>query len=338
MMRCCGCSGGGGTKRKTLLISISIITLVILFIQLSDIKYRPLVVYKSNENLKMRLCPPSEIVKKRREWGEVEHLGWHTIRFVKREDGIFSHIIRNNQLHDRTTLRLWVQFPFRFAKQIYHTIVHGNAHVPHWKEFDVLGPVFPELCHNPLKLGTGDEEKILCWDYKSQFEDSSCVVLSFGSNNQWMFEESIKNKTKCSVYTFDCTVSRATPPPGVYFYPYCIDAMSYTNGQGLVFKSIQDIVNRIGLQKKRIDYLKLDVEGFEFETLVPFLKGLHDELLPPQIAVEIHYQASKFDLDQNVLLAFGNFMFYEVGYVITYRRDNALGYFASEFLFQKINC
>ena len=72
------------------------------------------------------------------------------------------------------------------------------------------------------------------------------VVLSFGSNNQWMFEESIKNKTKCSIYTFDCTVSHATPPPGVNFYPYCIDAMSYTNGQGMVFKSIQDIVDRIG--------------------------------------------------------------------------------------------
>ena len=300
-----------------------------------------MVVYKSNQNLKMPLChnydQNENAVKQRREWGEVEHLGWDKVQFVKREDGIFSHIIRNNQLQERSTLRLWVQFPLRFAKQMYHTIVYGNEHTPYWKEFDVLGPVFPELCQNRIKLGTNDEEKILCSNGE-EFQDPSCVVLSFGSNNQWMFEESIKNRTKCSIFTFDCTVSHPKPPAGVQFYPYCIDAMSYINGQGLVYKSIQDIVNRIGVSKKRISYLKLDVEGFEFETLVPFLTNMPDELLPRQIAIEIHYQASKFDLDQNALLAFGNFMFYEAGYLITYRRDNALGYFASEFLFQKINC
>ena len=48
----------------------------------------------------------------------------------------------------------------------------------------------------------GDEEKHACGISKLA---EPCVIISVGSNNQWSFEASIVNKTKCTVHTFDCT-------------------------------------------------------------------------------------------------------------------------------------
>jgi hypothetical protein len=105
------------------------------------------------------------------------------------------------------------------------------------------------------------------------------------------------------------------------------------NGKGQIYRTIDDLIDQT--QVKRLDYLKIDVEGAEFEALIPFLQQKNT---PKQIALEIHYQAPTFDLDENALLAFGNFMFYEAGYVIAHRSDNPKGYFATEILFVKINC
>lgn len=320
---------------KTVAITAVILFTIIIFIQLSDLKYRPLVVLKSNKKLNNFPCKnENEVIQMRLNWGKIEHPGWENV--------IYSHIISKIDRNHvgRSTARLWVQHPYRFAKQLYHTIMqHEN---PYWKEFDSLGPVTPSVCPNLITVGyTKDEEKKLCWN-ESVFKNPNCVIFSLGSNNQWSFEEDMLQKTECRIFTFDCTIKKPETPllsnKRLSFHPYCVGAMDVVDGTtGWRFMLLPDLMKHVAHVEK-IDYLKMDVEGYEFESLVPFLSE-HKSLRPQQIAVEIHYQSSKFDLDENALLAFGNFMFYEAGYLIAHRRDNILGYFASEILFIKIqNC
>lgn len=310
--------------RKGVLIVIAILLVLFLFVRLSDVKYQPVVIIKANTQTNLDSCD-SEIVQQRRDWGKIKHPGWNDVRFVNREDGIFSHMIKQ-KVSERSPLRIWIQHPILFLQQVI------SKDYPYWKEFDVLGPVFPEVCHLKKFGKTRDEEKYMCWD-EQVFQNLDCVVFSIGSNNQWTFELDVLNKTKCRVFTFDCTMEPQVPK-GVRFYPFCVSGLSMINGKGQIYRRIEDLIEQT--QVKKVDYLKIDVEGAEFEALIPFLQQQKDT--PKQIALEIHYQAPTFDLDENALLAFGNFMFYEAGYVIAHRSDNPYGYFATEILFVKIKC
>lgn len=76
--------------------------------------------------------------------------------------------------------------------------------------FDLLGPVGPpclELQAFGAKQSRGKirdtEAKMACG---LEGSNSSCVVVSLGSNGQWTFEEDIFARTGCRVEVFDCTV------------------------------------------------------------------------------------------------------------------------------------
>ena len=75
---------------------------------------------------------------------------------------------------------------------------------------DLLGPVGPpclELQTFGAKQSRGKirdtEAKMACG---LEGSNSSCVVVSLGSNGQWTFEEDIFARTGCRVEVFDCTV------------------------------------------------------------------------------------------------------------------------------------
>ena len=76
--------------------------------------------------------------------------------------------------------------------------------------FDLLGPVGPpclELQAFGAKQSRGKirdtEAKMACG---LEGSNSSCVVVSLGSNGQWTFEEGIFARTGGRVEVFDCTV------------------------------------------------------------------------------------------------------------------------------------
>ncbi len=59
---------------------------------------------------------------------------------------------------------------------------------------------------------------------------------------------------------------------------------------------------------------------------------------PEQIAIEVHYQNAFFDMTDEGLLAFSNFLFRVGGYVIVHRRDQKYGYCATELLLLRVSC
>lgn len=109
-----------------------------------------------------------------------------------------------------------------------------------------------------------------------------CVVYSIGSDNIFDFEESMHERLpSCEIHTFDHTVPHPTPPSFVTFHRL---------GLGVVdagtFVSLPSIMAR--LNHTFIEILKIDVEGAEYEALMPLLEttGL---AFARQILIELHH-------------------------------------------------
>jgi len=118
-----------------------------------------------------------------------------------------------------------------------------------------------------------------------------------GSRLDFSFEEDLLKKTKCKVYTFDCTVG--TPkkvPTGVHFYPWCVGAsdkmstissdLGYDGQQGQYYR-LQTIMEK--LFHKKVDILKMDIERHEFGVINSMANMKN---APNQIAFETHIQNS----------------------------------------------
>ena len=97
-----------------------------------------------------------------------------------------------------------------------------------WSRFDIMMPVM-DVC--PLTVigvePPGDGGKYICGiELIPNAPEQPCVVYSIGSNNQWDFEESLYDKTNCSVFTFDCTCDGSNLPPRikdrVFFNNICL--------------------------------------------------------------------------------------------------------------------
>ena len=113
--------------------------------------------------------------------------------------------------------------------------------------------------------GPADGGKWVC-DPACSLQRADCLVLSFGSNNDFTFESSVlRLAPACSIHTFDHTVDGQGAPTGVAFHKQGIAGSRKTATKQL--RSLVDTVAELGLNGRRVDVLKLDVEGFEYVVL-----------------------------------------------------------------------
>ncbi len=123
-----------------------------------------------------------------------------------------------------------------------------------------------------------------------------CTVVSVGSNNEWDFESEVVRRTCCNVEVFDCTMAPHVQPPvhlrsRVRLHRTCVSGeatpgLQSGGKEAPAFLPWQPLLKLAGLSKAP-DYLKLDAEGFEW-TFLPSLLASPEELLPKQIALEVH--------------------------------------------------
>lgn len=165
--------------------------------------------------------------------------------------------------------------------------------------FDLFQPPLGATCPpgSPFERlgGDGDGGKWLCAG--SFLNATGCVIYSVGSNDQWEFEDAMLAETACEVHTFDCTSPARTRGPRHHFHPICVGVpregvqCSYGDNcrifERVRYRSWEQITAALG--HERIDLLKVDIEGFEYD----FFASLRESTgcaLPSQIAVEIHYR------------------------------------------------
>ena len=165
------------------------------------------------------------------------------------------------------------------------------------------------------------QRKLACSTPALQSED--CVVVSVGSENIWHFEQAVFTHTRCRVHVFDCTtlnnVSLTTEVAGgrrlsnrhaaqefggrewavpsalrsrVQLHRKCLGKPQYkTWGHQLGTEHIiswPQLLDLIGLGRRPPALLKIDCEGCEVQLFRELMDSQQQDLLPEQIAVELH--------------------------------------------------
>ena len=145
-------------------------------------------------------------------------------------------------------------------------------------------------------------------------------MYSIGSNAELSFEEEFVRRAKCSVFTFDPTVDVKPEelPAGVRFFKVGIAGINGTQSVGPV-RTLRGLMELVGHgHHQRIDVLKMDVEGAEFEALDAILReGMPDI---GQILVEIH---APLNHRQQFMAQMQRL--YEAGFWIFHKDPNLIG-------------
>jgi Methyltransferase domain len=131
--------------------------------------------------------------------------------------------------------------------------------------------------------GLEDGGKLICADVLST---SSCVVFSLGSKNDYTFERDILERTNCTVATFDCTVNGYPVHNRHRFVKKCIGSQERMENKPDEWTTIGAAMDELGYA--RLDLLKIDIEGAEFDVIGRW--NHHDDSLPEQISMELHYK------------------------------------------------
>ena len=122
-------------------------------------------------------------------------------------------------------------------------------------------------------------------------QNEGCVVYSIGSNNEWDFDLSIAKATNCEIHTFDCNVAIPKVPPKLSsrltFHKFCVAGRNELDAEGHAFRTLASIQAELG--HKKVDLLKVDIEGFEWELFNTWEDT--QSTLPFQISTELHLTA-----------------------------------------------
>ncbi|KAL2918136.1 hypothetical protein HK105_202063 [Polyrhizophydium stewartii] len=182
-----------------------------------------------------------------------------------------------------------------------------------------------------------DGPKWMCPEYLETPDDSPCTIFSVGSNGQFDFEEAMHSfvGNKCKIYTFDCTGNWTNPT--TEFHPWCISNENTVNEKGHIFKTLTQIMHDVNVT--HIHLFKIDVEGYEFQTVQTLLKEPRENL-PRQILMEVHfgYQFSFFDYnpEKESWIPYATKLYRDMdtmGYSIALRELNYNGDCCSEYVF-----
>ncbi len=174
---------------------------------------------------------------------------------------------------------------------------------------------------NKIYLGTEYGGWDICPDYISK--DS--IIYSFGIGEDISFDLEIIKKFGCKVYAFDPTpksinwLKKQDLPDDFYYYDYGIadfdglakffppdnpNHVSHTilykdttkeNIVEVQFYKLESILNKLG--HKRIDVLKMDIEGAEYKVIDDILKL---DIDINQILIEFHHFFPQISIEQTI--------------------------------------
>lgn len=147
--------------------------------------------------------------------------------------------------------------------------------------------------------GHGADDKYFVRDW---LQDENCIVYAAGLAGSVRFEEAVAKETKCIVHAFDCTLTSARPEWGfLIFHEWCIGREQSFEGnlysksktsanESFIFKSLGKVKRDLG--HPRIDLLKMDIEGFEWDLLESSLLDGPNSDLPRQLLFELHAEGA----------------------------------------------
>ena len=141
--------------------------------------------------------------------------------------------------------------------------------------FDFMEPV--AHCELEKRDGIHDGPK---WTCGAGLLEPPCLVYSFGSAGRYDFEQSIRKErggAQCEMHIFDCNPKWEGQGPNALrlvnatYHTYGISGSTrrgvMKNGATVQFMSLNDIMDALGHTGRKIDILKMDVEGAEYAAM-----------------------------------------------------------------------
>lgn len=160
-----------------------------------------------------------------------------------------------------------------------------------------------------------------------------CRIISIGCNGEWGFEEAvIRALPSCRIDTFDCTGTWPVPEhisDRVTLHKLCMGSVQDTaDPQFVTYQGMLDVAHISG----RPTFLKMDMEGYEYQSLRTMIHGSSPSLRPAQIALELHFSNWKDSnsrlswkdraKDVGEIALFMDFLYKHGNYYLLDRRDN----------------
>nr|XP_045614703.1 probable methyltransferase-like protein 24 [Procambarus clarkii] len=134
-----------------------------------------------------------------------------------------------------------------------------------------------------------DGDKWACMDPPLAPPPTRCLVYSFGIKNEWSFDDAMA-AYGCQVFSFDPTmaVGDHQRSSGVTFFRLGVGGAPGMTRLGQVDR-LGGIMKKLGHVGRKIDYLKMDIEGMEVETLEEVLEHQPEILASvTHLGLEIH--------------------------------------------------
>ena len=247
--------------------------------------------------------------------------------------------------------RTWAMYERRHASQMAkQAIAGGGSERPGrvWYQNN-WEPSFS--CQHERRIGRmGDGGKWICDPHRigrrvdaelrrpESGKSRGCLIYSVGSDNDFSFEESVREEISpaCEVHTFDPSIGAApsNQPQWVAFHPWGVSsssgAVAGTAHDGErnaamrtgVFMTLTEISAALGHSEREIDVLKIDCESCEwgaFETWfgpgAPTIR---------QVLIELHEGTHSYSKAKPVADDFFRFM-RSKGYAVFHKEPNTLG-------------
>lgn len=135
----------------------------------------------------------------------------------------------------------------------------------------------------------GDGVKWVCGVRELKKLKEICVAYSFGSNGDDQYETDLHAVSGCEVHTFDPTLTEEKEAKLTPFTRKNFQAIGLAPEDGHVdrvgpVRSLPSIMRQLG--HKRVDILKIDIEGMEFEVFSRLAQDGFPDV--GQILVEVH--------------------------------------------------
>ncbi|XP_045614453.2 probable methyltransferase-like protein 24 [Procambarus clarkii] len=134
-----------------------------------------------------------------------------------------------------------------------------------------------------------DGDKWACMDSPLAPPPTRCLVYSFGINNEWSFDDAMA-AYGCQVFSFDPSMAAGDHQrsANVTFFRMGVGSKSGKFMNGKVDR-LGGIMKKLGHVGRKIDYLKMDIEGMEVETLEEVLEHQPEILASvTHLGLEIH--------------------------------------------------
>jgi hypothetical protein len=182
-------------------------------------------------------------------------------------------------------------------KKLQDGLLTPTAGTDLYQDVTVSMYVHTKIVH--LSDGSGQEIKYYAAIDAIKEKGLDFIVYSAGNAGQPSFELELA-KLGAKVFSFDCTIDGKKEWTTFTFHKWCIgegnnsglvkgEVSAYVKGNDMSkaeFYPLREIRRKLG--HKRIDVLKMDIEGFEWDMMEREIVNGKDEDLPDQLLFELH--------------------------------------------------